>query len=66
MQRILIYISGILIIFTSISCAQKKNNDLGRYLQYNTVESKALKGNLIGDPYIRQMTILLPPSYFRW
>ncbi len=41
------------------------SDPLGRHLELFKFESRALKGNLIGDPHVRELAVLLPPSYFR-
>ncbi|HLB00418.1 MAG TPA: alpha/beta hydrolase-fold protein [Bacteroidota bacterium] len=38
---------------------------LERYLYLITIDSKALRGNLIGDPSRREMAVLLPPVYYK-
>jgi S-formylglutathione hydrolase FrmB len=37
---------------------------LGEQLQFMRVNSRALQGNLLGDPHARELGVLLPPSYF--
>ncbi|MDI6765911.1 MAG: hypothetical protein QME52_03710 [Bacteroidota bacterium] len=64
MIRSLTLIIVSILVFSASGCAQKKSNDLNRFILNSKIESKALKGNLIGDPSVREMLILLPPSYF--
>jgi S-formylglutathione hydrolase FrmB len=45
--------------------AQWPDNPLGRNMQFPKIRSTALAGNLVGDPSVRGMVVLLPPSYFR-
>lgn len=51
-------------LVTLCACAQKNAGPLGNHLQYVRIESEALRGNLAGDPWVREMAVLLPPSYF--
>lgn len=44
---------------------QSRDRTLGNHLQQTRINSKALAGNLIGDPSLREMAVLLPPSYFK-
>lgn len=44
--------------------ADPRDRSLGPHLVYVEVESEALKGNLVGDPHVREMAVLLPPHYF--
>jgi S-formylglutathione hydrolase FrmB len=47
-----------------VALADARDRSLGAHLEYVQVESEALRGNLIGDPAVREMAVLLPPSYF--
>ncbi len=51
------------VIIALNACAQGPSS--GAALQFPKIESAALKGNLIGDPAVREMVVLLPPSYQR-
>lgn len=41
-----------------------RDRSLGRHLEYVPIESRALAGNLVGDPSTREYAVLLPPAYF--
>lgn len=47
------------------ACAQEIPQFSDRHLQFPKITSKALEENLIGDPHVREMCVLLPPSYFQ-
>ena len=47
------------------ACAQNDNQSVGSNLRMVKIESRALSWNLVGDPSLREMAVLLPPSYFR-
>ena len=53
----------LLVLAAGSGFPQSKNHNLGKNLQFPVIESKALAGNLIGDPSRREMAVLLPPSY---
>jgi S-formylglutathione hydrolase FrmB len=38
--------------------------ELPRHLEYVRLDSRALDGNLLGDSPVRELGVLLPPSYF--
>jgi len=65
LQKIILIVFVVPIIFTLNACAQKNSSPLGPHIQFTKIESMALKGNLVGDPWVREMAVLLPPSYFK-
>jgi S-formylglutathione hydrolase FrmB len=55
----------LLLLLSDPAFAQWRDNPLGRNMQFPKIQSAALAGNLVGDPSVRGMVVLLPPSYFR-
>ena len=50
-------------VLTLNACAQKNSSPPQSHLTFIRIESAALKGNLVGDPWVREAAVLLPPSY---
>jgi S-formylglutathione hydrolase FrmB len=58
-------ILALLLVLPCRSNAQLITKKLERYLYLITIDSRALRGNLIGDPSRREMAVLLPPGYYK-
>jgi len=59
-------IGTVIILFVVVSTSiGDPQSTIGKFMQFPRIESNALRGNLIGDPASRGLTVLLPPSYFR-
>jgi S-formylglutathione hydrolase len=56
---------ALMIALPGASPAQLITKKLQRHMVLITIDSKALRGNLIGDPSRREMAILLPPNYYK-
>ncbi|MBU4267270.1 MAG: esterase family protein [Acidobacteria bacterium] len=63
-----IKIFTLFVIITTLSTvsifAQDDKNSTDSNIRMVKIKSHALEGNLIGDPSIREMAVLLPPTYF--
>src|SRR4051794_34011389 len=42
----------------------RSDRALPGHLEFMQLQSRALAGNLLGDPPLRELGVLLPPSYF--
>jgi len=64
-QKMLALVLLMCLTITVNASSQSRNHSLGQNLRFSKFDSKALAGNLIGDPSRREVMVLLPPSYFR-
>lgn len=48
----------------ALVASERTDPQLPQHLLYLRLESRALAGNLLGDPHLRELGVLLPPSYF--
>lgn len=65
LARLITFTIVLSIFTTSSACSQDTPAVPDRHINFPRFSSKALSGNLIGDPASRELLVLLPPSYFR-
>lgn len=56
---------ALMLVLPAAAPGQLITKKLERYLYLVPIDSRALRGNLIGDPSLREMAVLLPPTYYK-